>query len=465
MKILIVSGYDDFEYAREAIRIGVEQYLLKPITKAALLEALTALRAKLDAAQEQADYYQKFLREAQEYEQFSRRRFFEKLVTGRLEVQEIYEQAARLGLDITADRYNVVLFALQQDNSDDQYSETAANLQEQLTQMLSCCPEYLLFRWNLTVFAVLVKGDAQTIDARTQRCADSISRRCTEAGGGTLWYVASGAPVARLSALQGCFSAVIRVLSYRYLYPQEHLLTEALGRPLALQQDEASLNKLDAAAVDPARVLNFLKSALPEEVDNYVSEYLGSIGPEAMESLLFCQYVMLHVRFTSTAFIESLGLPKEEFLDSLSGEASITRVHGAKEAHDYICLVLTRAIELRERASADRYRSLIEQTKQYIEENYTHEDLSLNSVAKAVNLSANYFSALFSQEMGMTFIEYVTEKRMEKARQLLRTTSMRSSEVAFALGYKDAHYFSFLFKKTQGCTPRDYRASAAGVRP
>ena len=58
----------------------------------------------------------------------------------------------------------------------------------------------------------------------------------------------------------------------------------------------------------------------------------------------------------------------------------------------------------------------------------------------------------------MTFTEYVTDKRMEKAKELLRTTNKRSGEVAFAVGYRDPHYFSFLFKKTQGCTPRVYRA-------
>ena len=59
--------------------------------------------------------------------------------------------------------------------------------------------------------------------------------------------------------------------------------------------------------------------------------------------------------------------------------------------------------------------------------------------------------------MGTTFVEYLTAKRMEKARELLRNSDLRSGEIATAVGYKDSHYFSFLFKKTQGCTPRDYR--------
>ena len=93
----------------------------------------------------------------------------------------------------------------------------------------------------------------------------------------------------------------------------------------------------------------------------------------------------------------------------------------------------------------------------YIERNYTQETLSLNEVASVINVSANYFSAIFSNEMKMTFVEYVTQKRMEKAKKLLRQTDKHSGEIATEVGYKDSHYFSFVFKKTQGYTPREYR--------
>jgi two-component system response regulator YesN len=64
---------------------------------------------------------------------------------------------------------------------------------------------------------------------------------------------------------------------------------------------------------------------------------------------------------------------------------------------------------------------------------------------------------LFKQETGTTFIEYLTSIRMEKARELLCCTAMKASEVAYETGYHDPHYFSYLFKKINGCTPRDFR--------
>ncbi len=78
-----------------------------------------------------------------------------------------------------------------------------------------------------------------------------------------------------------------------------------------------------------------------------------------------------------------------------------------------------------------------------------------------MNLSPNHFSTIFSQETGRTFVEYLTYVRMEKAKELLRNTNRKTSDIAFEAGYRDAHYFSYLFKKTQACTPREYRMKSA----
>ena len=86
------------------------------------------------------------------------------------------------------------------------------------------------------------------------------------------------------------------------------------------------------------------------------------------------------------------------------------------------------------------------------------EEISLNTVAAGVGMSPSYFSSIFSREMGKTFVEYLTQIRMEKAKELLMCSSMKTSEIGYEVGYKDPHYFSYLFKKTQGCSPKDYRA-------
>lgn len=126
----------------------------------------------------------------------------------------------------------------------------------------------------------------------------------------------------------------------------------------------------------------------------------------------------------------------------------------------YLQNVFDTAIDLRDAVSRKKYSSLLKDARTYIEQNYDNEEISLNTVAASVNLSPNHFSTIFNQETGQTFIEFLTSVRMEKAKELLRGSSMKMSEIAYAVGYKDAHYFSYLFKKTQECTPREYRSQA-----
>ena len=123
----------------------------------------------------------------------------------------------------------------------------------------------------------------------------------------------------------------------------------------------------------------------------------------------------------------------------------------------YIKNMLTSAIRARERSSSSQYKRLVSRAIAYIEENYTNESMSLNDVAQYINVTPNYFSGIFSNEMDMTYVEYVTQKRMELAKKLLKTTNMHTGDIAAQVGYKDQHYFSVVFKRTQGVSPREYR--------
>lgn len=456
MKIIVISGYDNFEFARRAIEISVEQYLLKPITKAKLLTALEAVRKKIEEEQDQQDYLQKFQLEAQEYEQYSRRAFFERLISGTLSVREMYEQAEPLGIDLKAPGYNMVLFTLQSSSAGVEYSEKLARLQEELLQFFFCYPEYALFRWNLMTYAVLIKGEPADLDALTQQCIENIKRRCDMASSQLEWYVAASHPISRLSALPQCFQQANQALSYRHLLPQQHILTPA-DTPTHQETPQVhTLAHLDVNKTDGMLIRNFLQSGSPDEVLDFATEFLAGLG-SALDSKIFCQYLMLEIRFNATIFIKSLGYSQEDFLktadclDTLSDEAH--RV-GLKS---YLTLCLRRAMELREQGTQNQYRDILRRALRFIDQNYADESISLNSVAEAINISANYFSAIFSQEMNMTFVEYLTAKRMDKAKKLLRQTNQRSGKIALSVGYRDPRYFSFVFKKTQGCTPSAYR--------
>ena len=451
-KIIILSGYSDFEYARQAIALNVDQYLLKPITKAAILKALELTRQKIQEEREQKDYLRRYEQDIKKYESFSRRAFFERLVEGSMSVQQIYEEAGRLNLDLNADGYNFVIFTVQS-VTENTYSEAAAVALDGLLDYFLRYPGYILFRSSLLSYAALIMGDSADLADLTDRALDIIQRRCSAAGEQLNWYAAVGTPTYRLSGLSQCYSDANHVLAYRHLLPLTHVFRAEMLRSERENTGAGCLETLDPGKLDPMIIRNFLQAGTPEETEAFVQEYLSNLAG-AERSMLFRHYIMMSVRINAEVVLQQLGCQQEDFARLPNPEVNLP----AQEVGEYITSVLTAALQLRDLKSQQENSDIINNAIRYIEKHYTDENISLNSVAQAINISANYLSALFSQKMEVSFVEYLTQKRMNRAKQLLQRTNMRSSEIAYEVGYRDPRYFSFVFRKTQGCTPRAFRA-------
>lgn len=466
LKVVILSGYDDFNYAKQAIGIGVEDYLLKPITKNALIERLSEIRSRYEHEKTQKEYYEKFQREMQAYEKNSSRDFFEALVGGSMDMMEVYKRAEKLGLDIVAEAYNVLIFTMNCDEDfsgqRDEYSSWEAESLELLENFFAGHSSAMLFQSNIFSYGVLLKGQRETIEENTRACVDEIRKILSRQDGRREWFLAVGQSVERLSQIQKSYHTASRAFSQRYLYDENILYydeMETMEHPggQAETEDNAYLQKVDVNALNPAILQKFLSNGLQEETENFVKDYFYAIGQEPMESLVFRNYVILNVRFSVISFIKGLGCDTNEMESADTEEVLAESGKNMESAIAYAKKMISQAIEIRDQNSGNKNRSILKTAVDFIDSHYMDEEISLNTVANVANVSSNHFSALFSQNMGQTFIEYLTTLRMNKAKELLRCTGMRSSEIAGEIGYKDAHYFSYLFKKTQGMTPSDYR--------
>ena len=466
LKVVILSGYDDFNYAKQAIGIGVEDYLLKPITNNALIERLSEIRSRYEHEKTQKEYYEKFQREMQAYEKNSSRDFFEALVGGSMDMMEVYKRAEKLGLDIVAEAYNVLIFTMNCDEDfsgqRDEYSSWEAESLELLENFFAGHSSAMLFRSNIFSYGVLLKGQRETIEENTRACVDEIRKILSRQDGRREWFLAVGQSVERLSQIQKSYHTASRAFSQRYLYDENILYydeMETMEHPggQAETEDNAYLQKVDVNALNPAILQKFLSNGLQEETENFVKDYFYAIGQEPMESLVFRNYVILNVRFSVISFIKGLGCDTNEMESADTEEVLAESGKNMESAIAYAKKMISQAIEIRDQNSGNKNRSILKTAVDFIDSHYMDEEISLNTVANVANVSSNHFSALFSQNMGQTFIEYLTSLRMNKAKELLRCTGMRSSEIAGEIGYKDAHYFSYLFKKTQGMTPSDYR--------
>ena len=459
-KIIIISGYDDFEYARQAIELGVEQYLLKPITRMNLKKVLADLREKIEQSNSAKDYQLQYSKEMHEYEQFERRRFFEDLLSGKMQVKDIYEEANKLSLELTAASYNLLFFYIKEERKLDlEDAEELGIRQEEILYYFLRHPQYILFRQNTNTFGILVKGDREVVEQYTQKAISKISEACSLIEKQTQWYVAVGRPVERLSLLADSAQNVNHYLAYRFFLPQVHVLTKEVVEQYFNAQDGKTIDAVDYKQLNPEIIKEFLYRGNEYEVVDFVESYLLGIA-EALESRMFRDYIILNIRFSVEGFLEETGIPRQDYqekLEQFHPDVNMT----SKEVASYFQGLLSMAMEFKKRKNEDQGKSVLSKVVEYIDQHYEQESLSLNEVAEYAEVSASYLSATFSQGMQVTFVEYVTQKRMEKAKKLLRTSTLSTGEVSAQVGFKDPHYFSFVFKKTQGMSPREYRSGKA----
>lgn len=462
VKIIILSGYDEFEYAKEAISIGITDYLVKPIAGAKLLEAVKKVSRIVQEEQQQKQFLQKFEKERLENTQLARQKLFQSMASGKRSVSELLKEGREVGLDLVANRYNIVLLQIFADGEVGGYSEEQNAAAQQIESMTDSMPEVLMMELGLEGWAFIIKEIREeeklekTLDEFLVKLQNTIA-----AYDGIEFFAGVGKAVERLSEISRCFEDANKAFSYRYLKKRNQVVYSGAETEGPSVDEELKLSALNLEKLDRRIIERFLKTGLKSEVVHFIDEYFASLGERNVQSLLFRQYVTMDMYFVTVAMLEQFGYNSSELVERCGDfQTMIVVFSTVEQTKSYLKNILETAIELREKASRKKYSSLLKDARNYIEQNYDNEDISLNTVAASVNLSPNHFSTIFSQETGHTFIEFLTSVRMEKAKELLRGSSMKTAEIAYAVGYKDPHYFSYLFKKTQECTPREFRAKA-----
>ena len=333
--IVVLSGYDEFEYARQCIQLGVREYLLKPINSEALKGALDKVSAQLR------------------------------------EERKTYEHAANLrarmesGGKLVKEKLIGSLFS-------DEASEKDAR--DVLTQLSSMgCPVPKPFYTVIdAAFSPVEEGQA-------------AAAALAESSGG----IAQPSP--------GRVGTRFLVLGDTAEDAEEHAY--AFATTLARELEHTGSSEI--------------RVGIGEIVDR----------PE-----------QIYQSFRTARHIRHLLVERSD------REAIILGVREMGEQAD------------------EKTPAVISEAKLYMSQNFTNPNLMLQDVAKAVGMSNSRFSTVFSQQTGQTFTEYLMYLRIGRAKELLRTTSVKGTQIAREAGYNDSHYFSYIFKKNTGLTPSDYRA-------
>ena len=472
IKIVILSGYDDFEYAKQAIKIGVAEYLLKPVSSAVLLEHLSEIAEKVRDEREDLALKKVYYQEMQENEELIKMKFLGELISGKLSLADAMEKGKRFHMNLSGPFYRIILFKfIQEDHVQAEQSEALAEAYEAVGNYVDGLKDAFRFQRGVEGWAFLLTSVEEDMEAQTERFIEGLKEVIAPFEALT-WFGGIGSEAARLRELRYSFREADKAFAGRFVQePNQIISVEQLNYEQLDNEFDANIfgeiNQFDQI------ITRFLSSGSREEVESFVGALFTEISEDHFRSLMIRQYIIMDIYATVLAFCKKLrkdtGADGEVAgqMESLRENEEILKravltAESVDDIKDYIGTLLDHVIELRNTLSGRRYSDIIRTARKRIEQDYMSEDISLNTVAAEVCMSPSYFSSVFSKEMGKTFIEYLTEVRMEKAKQYLVCSSMKTSEISYEVGYKDPHYFSYIFKKTQGCTPKEYRAARKG---
>lgn len=455
IEIIILTGYEEFEYAKEGIKIGIAQYLSKPISGEELLKEVDALAVKIEEKRQEREIKEKYMKEMEENFVQEQKDLFRYLVTGSKSVEELFEIANKLNMDLSAIWYNIILvYVKSMKHEQEEYSNSLVEIEQKLNS-LGDESGFLVFDRNMEGKAFLVRADSIEELHKFQDDYFDKMKELMDDYEHIRYFAGIGIPVNRLGELPAAFESASHAFAHRFLIKESCIMnsaeTESGGY---LQIDEFDISNVNPKQLDRGKIREFLKLGDKGETIYFVEEFFKDLGANAMKSTLFRQYIIMDIYFCVVDFLDDLQIPKDEIAPFDIGAGTMQNEEASVQ---YVVSVINKVIELREKKASNRYGDIVEEVMRYIEKNYSDDELSLNMLASQVNFSPNHLSMIFAQQTGQTLIKYLTEYRMNKAKELLRCSGKRSSEISAEVGYKDSHYFSYLFKKTQGMTPTQYR--------
>jgi len=447
VKIIIISGHDEFQYAKEAISIGVEEYLLKPVSASDMLSSLDKVASVIEEEKSNLTSIENLKMQVQTSSDIVREKWLCDLVTGMVKTGDAIERARELKIDLIAPGYLVL--AVELATSADTWSELIT-AKVMIGSILENRSELIYFSPSMDRLIVILKNTGKdSLEETVYTIAQGIKYEI-ERNTGCKIAVGIGSPVERIGAISRSYAEADRALKY----------LAKIGRHLIVGINEIpSGEEIDSLHLDGDPIADRLKYARRSDIDDILAQYMELLGDKPIQTSLIGYYLYGDIVVAASKIIEELEGNIQELIPAAGSHDRLVKIvssRGSFEAE--VRSLLERVIDFRESKVKSRYHAMIHKAKQYIDANFADQDISLHSVASIVNVSPNHFSTVFSQETGENFIDYLTRVRIAHAKKLLLTTTMKSTDIAYESGFGDPHYFSFIFKKNSGISPREFRS-------
>ncbi|TYP71225.1 response regulator [Paenibacillus methanolicus] len=458
IKMIILTGFDEFDYAQQALRLKVADFIVKPITAREIRELLDKARAEMDEEAKRREDMSRLQSQLKQSLPLLKERFLERLVINGLGRAEITERFAYFGLPPLSSMY--VAMVVDIDDFGDRESFDFDAFDEEMLRFAAfdivseiCAGEgVIVFRTREERMVAVVYGIAEetALYDKAFRVAEQVRHEIERYLKFTI-TVGIGQACQSTERLPNSYRSALGALDYRFLLGKNRIISiiDLEGKSEALPPVQQDWDRKLASSV---------KTGSMQDAQRLIEQMVA----ELKSSMVPIEACVLHMQKAVLALMNSIqdlsahesgGLP----FDPQTMLTDVYRFKTVDEIEQWLKQAVKTVMSVIEGSRTHYTGTQIRRAINYIESNYANEKMSLQELCRHVLMSTSYFSLVFKQHTGETFVEYLTRVRIEKAKELLQHTTMKFYEIAEKVGYGDPNYFSILFKKHAGITMREFR--------
>ncbi|MEC0231877.1 response regulator [Paenibacillus alba] len=469
IKLIILTGHDEFEYAQKAIKLHIDEYVLKPFSAQEVIHALLKVKAQIQEEVAHREDVQLLKEHYRKSMPVLKENFLATLMNRKLPRDEVYEKAANYGIDLSGNGYVVAVLSIDgvlihEDDLENRselaksvslkYSEDQAlkyfallNITEEIAEKHGLG---LVFMHNdeVVVLGARESRDRDTTLQETMKMLEEVRQNVEKYLKFTL-TVGIGTVMNDVTKISYSYEDAVLALDYRLI----------LGNNRIICIDDVEKRAVEKIRFDDVKehaLTRCIKVGTNLEIRETMDELFQGI--EGGVSVKDYQIYLLEILTCILKAAKDSNLNVDEvFGDNFVPFTEINKFTSLEEAKYWL---VDLCANMMNHIATDRqytYKNLVEMAKDYTKSHYHEGDININKVCGHLHISAGYFSSIFKKETKMTFVNYLNHIRMEAAKELLRSTDMKALEIAEKVGYADANYFSFSFRKNVGISPKEYR--------
>ena len=454
-RVVIISGYDEFEYAKKALKYQVVEYILKPVTAMELSEILERVKETLDAASQRTKNMKRFRGEYMSNFPVLRGRFLHQLLQGDSVMSEEEIRKKMEDYDVSFHGNYFMTAMIQADDVSGFFREGQEKKTDLALFAVYNIAEEIIRETSLGVAfqdvancTVLIFSGDHTLENKVLELCERIQESIREFLNITT-TIGVGFTVSSIYQLPKSFQDAKDALEYRFQLGNARVI---YAKKLTPERVAGNVN----VSYWSERIVTAIKGNRGKEIRQEVHGFIQAIRDAYVSrnrSIFYVQNAVLSIlneMDDSGVSDATIAAEEKALLNAIYDKEHLSEV---EQDLVHFCVKVS-DILIDQKEGYGRRQALM--ALDYIEKNYADSSVTLNSVCSYLAISTSYFSSIFKSCTGETFIEALTKKRMEKAKALLEHTSRRTNEIAREVGYADPHYFSAAFKKMTGCTPKEY---------